>query len=98
GKEAAAALKLFERAAFGDAPVAKHQNAAGVADGRQPMRNHESGTALHHFVEREIDAAFGERIECARRLVEDQNRRVFQERAGDGESLTLATRQKPPAL
>ncbi len=59
GKEAAAALQLVKRAALGDAAVAKDQNAAGVADGGKPMRNHKCSAALHHFVEREAHALFG---------------------------------------
>ncbi len=59
GKEAAAALQFVKRAALGDATVAKNQNAAGVADGGKPMRDHKCGAALHYFVEREVHALFG---------------------------------------
>ena len=55
GKEAAAASQLVKRAALGDAAVAKNQNAAGVADGGKPMRNHKCSAALHYFVEHEVE-------------------------------------------
>ena len=45
---------------------------------------------LHHFVERLGDARFGHRVERAGRFIEDQDRRVFEQCARDGEALTLA--------
>jgi hypothetical protein len=59
GKEATAALQFVKRAALGDAAVAKNQNAAGVADGGKPMRNHKGSAALHYLIEREVHALFG---------------------------------------
>src|SRR5581483_3039549 len=79
GKESALADQLVERAGLDDASLAKHQNARGVADGAEPVRDHEGGAALHRFVE-------------------DEDRRVLEQRAGDGEALALAAGQQPAAL
>src|SRR5581483_11476320 len=98
GKESALADQLVERAGLDDASLAKHQNARGVADGAEPVRDHEGGAALHHLVERHVEAGFGQRIERAGRFVEDEDRRVLEQRAGDGEALALAAGQQPAAL
>jgi hypothetical protein len=39
GEKAAAALQRVERAGLDDAAIAKHQDAAGVADGGEPVRD-----------------------------------------------------------
>ena len=78
--------------------MAKDQDAAGAANSLQPVCDHECSAAFHHLVEREIDAAFGERIERAGRLVENEDWRILEQRAGDGEALALAAGQEPTAL
>ena len=53
---------------------------------------------LPQRVERPLDARLGLHVEGAGRLVEDQDRRVLQDGAGDGEALALAARQRCAAL
>jgi len=54
--------------------------------------------ARHQVVERPLDLALGLRVEGARRLVQDQDGRVLQERAGDGDPLPLAAGEEPAPL
>ena len=49
-------------------------------------------------VERALDAGLGLHVERAGRLVEDQDRRVLEDGAGDGDALALAARQRGAAL
>ena len=48
---------------------------------------------FRHPVERGENALLGPRIERAGRLVQQQDRRVLEERAGDSDALLLAARQ-----
>src|SRR3546814_2113167 len=50
------------------------------------------------LVERRLDRRLGAAVERARRFVEDQDRRVFQQRSRDRDTLLLAARQLEPAL
>src|SRR5438046_83789 len=90
GKPPAGASQLVERARFDDVAGFEDENPCGIADRGEPVRNYEGGSALHDLYERGLDLGFGERIECARRLVENENRRVFQERPGNRQPLALA--------
>ena len=62
------------------------------------MRDDEGGAALHQRLQRLLDLRLGRRVERAGRLVEDQDRRVLQQRPGDGEALALAARKRDAAL
>src|SRR5208337_901463 len=90
--------ELVEAAALDDAAACEYEDAVGVADGREPVRDHEGGAALHHLGKRRLHARFGERIERAGRLVQDENRGILKERAGDREALALAAGEQPAAF
>src|SRR5690606_41682390 len=45
-----------------------------------------------------LDPSFGLDVEGARRLVEDEDRRVLEDRPGDGDALAFAARQLRAAL
>ncbi len=90
--------QFIESSAFDHAPAVEQQDARGVANGREPVCDHKGGASLHHFVESGVDPGFGDRIERAGRLVEDQDRRIFQQCACDRQALPLAAGQHAPAL
>src|SRR3712207_8910526 len=48
--------------------------------------------------QRLLDLALGLRVDAARRLVEDQDPRVVQDRPRDRDPLALAARERVPAL
>ena len=53
------------------------------------MGEDESRAALHQPVERGLDDRLVLRVHRGERFVEDQDRRVAQQRAGDGDALAL---------
>src|SRR5262249_33979722 len=83
GKVAALAHQFVEAPALDDAAGLEHQNAGRVANGGEAMRDHESGTALHDLVKCGLHLGLRERIERARRFVENEDRRVLEECAGN---------------
>src|SRR5215470_13253312 len=54
-KPAAFGDQFIESSTFDHAPAVEHQNFRGVADCGKPMCDHESGTPLHHLIQRRID-------------------------------------------
>src|SRR6266568_7650018 len=70
----------------------------GIDDGGKPMRDDQRRTPAHQNLERRLDLALRFGIECRCRLVEQQDRRVLQHRAGDGETLALSARELDAVL
>src|SRR5690606_25207761 len=56
------------------------------------------GAPLEELLDRLLDEALGFRVERGCRLVEDQNRRVAQDRPGNGDPLSLSAGQTRAAL
>ena len=90
--------QLVEGPALDDAAALEHQDAGGVADGGEPVRDHEGGAAFHHLGERGLHLGLGQRVERARRLVENEDRRILEQRARDREALALAAGEQPAAF
>ena len=83
-------------AALDDAARLHHQDLVGVDDGREPVRDHERGRAAARPLQLGLDGPLVGRIERRGGLVEDQDRRVLQQRARDRDALLLAARQLQP--
>src|SRR5439155_2212801 len=62
------------------------------------VRDYESCSSFNQFLRRLHDRPLCYRIDRARRLIQDQDRRIFQERTGKTDALTLATRKAHSAL
>src|SRR5215470_4150083 len=90
--------QLLEPAALDDPSRLEHENPRGIADRGEPMRDHEGGAALHHLVERDLHEPLGRRVERTRGLVENEDRRVLQQRARDRQALALAAGKRAAAL
>jgi hypothetical protein len=58
----------------------------------------EGGAALHDLLQRQLQLLLGGGVEGGGRLVEDEDGRVLEERAGDGEALPLAAGERAAAL
>src|SRR4029077_17070176 len=58
GNAAAIGDQFVESSSFDHAAAIEYQDAGGVANRREPVRDHERGPPLHHFVERRIDLGF----------------------------------------
>ena len=66
------------------------QDQVGVHDRRQAMRDHKARAPAHERVHSTTDGELGARVHARRRLVQDENRRVVEQHACDGQQLTLA--------
>src|ERR1051326_3564538 len=66
--------------------------------GGEPVGDDKHGAALGNFLHVALDDALALRVERAGRLVEDENARIGDERARDGDALALAARERGAAL
>src|SRR6185369_5602094 len=66
--------------------------------GAQAMRDDEARSRVHRGFERLLDDGLALRVERARGFVEDEDLRIFQERACDRDALPLASREVHAAL
>ena len=71
---------------------------SALLDRFQMMRDHDGGSAFHQSVERLEHQLFGRRVEPRGRFIEDQDRRVADDGAGDGDALALAAGERHAAL
>ena len=79
------------------AGIHNHQ-AVEHGDRRQTVGDGDDGAALHETVELLLDDRLHFGIERRGRLVEDEDRRVLENEAGDGDALALAARELDAAL
>ena len=81
-----------------DAALIEHADQVGLLHRRQPVRDHQHGAALHQAFERQLHLGLGLAVERAGRLVEEKDRRVLVDGAGDGDALALAAGEQRPCL
>ena len=62
-----------------------------MADGGEPVRDDDRGASVRKATEGILNRSLGECIESACRLVKNQDRRIFEEHAGNRNSLSLST-------
>ena len=98
GVEAAAGQQFAVRAALDDPSVVDHEDAIGVDDRRQAVRDDDRGSAAQDLVERLLDRELRLGVEVRRRLVEDHDRGILEQQTRDRESLLLAARHAVAAL
>ena len=55
------------------------------------MGDNQGGAALHQILQRLTQLALTYRVQVGSRLIQDQDRRILQQRAGDGNALPLPT-------
>ena len=82
-EEAALIDQLAELAALDDLAVLHHHDLVGIGDRREAVRDNESGAPFAERIEGTFDARLGLGIECARRLVEYEDRRIFEDGTRD---------------
>src|ERR1700687_5659201 len=90
--------QFIESSAFDHMSTVEHKDARGIANGREPVGDHESRASLHHFIESGVNLGFGDGIQRAGRLIEDQDRRILQQCPRDLQPLPLAAGEHAPAL
>ncbi len=85
-------------AALGDHALVEHDDLVGRDDGGEPVRDHQRGAIARDPVKGVLDLPFGMAVERRGRLIEHQDRRRFQDGAGDGDALLLAAGQLEAAF
>src|SRR5215210_7410917 len=78
--------------------VLEHDDQVGIADRGEPMRDDEGRPRAEEGPQRALDLPLRADVDRRRRFVEDEDARVGQEGAGEGDELTLAEREARPAL
>lgn len=76
---------------FGDLAFVDDDDEIGVADGGEAVGDDDGGAALGRGVEGVLDDALGFRVEGARGLVEEEDARLADDGASDGDPLLLAS-------
>src|SRR5215472_15063438 len=83
---------------FDDAAMLHHDQAVHRSDRRQPVRDRDHGLAFHQSVQTRLDRGLDLAVERARRLVEQQDRRILEHDASDRDALPLAAAELDAAL
>ncbi len=92
GVEAGAGEEFVVGAALEDAAFLQDEDEVGVADGGEAVRDDEGGAAGEEALERLLDEELGVRVDAGGGFIEDEDGRIFQESAGDGDALFFADR------
>src|SRR5690349_2377370 len=91
--EARRANQLFVRSGLDDPPLIEDDDPVGPLDGRETVRDDEHGAPLEERLERLLHEKLRFRIEARGRLVEEEDGRILEDGARDGEPLTFAARE-----
>src|SRR6185312_4834543 len=85
-------------AALDDCALVEHDDLVGGDDGRQPVGDNERGAALGDALQSILDVLLGVAVERGGGLVQHQNRRRLEDRAGDGDALLFTAGELEAAL
>jgi hypothetical protein len=89
----AATQQVVMAAALDDLAGLHHKDRVGVHDRMQAMGDHDRGAVLAEVLDRFLNLPFRFRIERGGRFIEQDDRRVLDQRARDRDALALAPRQ-----
>ena len=81
GEHAVTLHEIVVTAALDDATGVQYVDAVDAADGAQPVGDHQTGDA--ELLERLLDHCLCAVVQCARRLVKNNDPGLAHERAGD---------------
>ena len=82
--------ELVVRATLSDAAVFQHENLVGLADGAEPVRDDKRRATDHQPFKRLLNEPLGGGVDTGGGFIENQNRRIGQQRARDADALFLA--------
>lgn len=91
GVDAALVQRFAMSPGLDHAAAVHHVDHVGIDHCREPVGDDDGGAALHQGRERLLDLTFRIGVQRAGGLVQKQDRGVFEEGAGDGDALALAT-------
>ena len=75
---------------FGDAVVRDDQNLIRSVDGGQPVGDGDGGAVFGEHIQALLNPALAFVVQCAGGFIQNQDGRILQEYAGDGNALLLA--------
>ena len=81
------------RAGFNDVSLVHDDDLIGILNGREPVRDDETGAVPHQFDHGVLNMLFGSCIDRGCRLVENKNLRITEESASDRQQLALPLRK-----
>ena len=84
-----AGQQLVVRTAFHDMPVVDDHDLPGAGNGGEPVRDDDDGAILNQRLDGLLHGAFALGVERGRRFVQDHDRRILQQGAGDADALTF---------
>ena len=67
-----------------------HHDAIGAAHRRKPMRDHKHRASAHQIVQRRLHQRFRLAVQRGGGLIQNQNRRILQQRPRNRQPLALA--------
>ena len=91
--EAAARQQVLVASHLHDPPLIEHDDSIRVFNRRQPVGNHQGRAAFHQQRQFLLNAPLRFVVERRGRLIEDQDGRILEQRACNGNSLPLAARK-----
>src|SRR5579885_2746726 len=97
-KDAILRLELAVRASFDDLALLHDQDLIDLAQRAETMRDGQHGTPDDEIAQRVHNLRLCLYVQVCRRFVEDENRRIAQDRAGDAEPLLLSRGKIAPLL
>ena len=90
--------KGFVIALLDETAVINDEDLVSLADRAEAVGDDEGGAPGHQAQQRILNMDFGARVDAARRFVEDEDARIGQHGAGDGQELALALAEVVPLL
>ena len=96
GRRAPAARRACRVSTMRPASRTRMRSACSTVD--KPMRDDERRAVVHQLLQRILDEALGLGVERGGRFVEDQDRRILQQRARDRDALPLSAREQHAAI
>ena len=98
GIETVAGEQRMVSATLHDLAPIQHDDLVGADDGGKPMRDDQCGAIFRDPFERILNLLLGMAVECRGGLVEQEDRRTFQDGSRNGHALLLAARKLQAAL
>src|SRR5580704_8002226 len=92
--DAALGEQLLMGALFAEAAFVEDEDAVGVLDGAESMRDDERGAAAEEAAERFANLKFGFGVHARSGFVEDKEARIVREGAGEIDELALADAER----
>ena len=85
--------QFIMRARFNNSPSIQDDDSIRVLNGRESMCDHQGRSILHQIAQGQLYDPFRLGVECRRRFIEDQKRRITKNGSGNRQALPLATRK-----